>query len=158
MVYWVTDRKREALRLCHSLHHRCGLCGRLRTRLESLGWRACVTSMGFCLWSRDNGSLHVFCIPFDGVWHVWPAVSWRDQKPSFEFGQSLVLRSGYGGRSCTCVSTAKNETHGTYCLSPNKSFQPTKSALNATAIYLNIWHHPKVCDIHLKSNIFSKLW
>jgi uncharacterized membrane protein YeaQ/YmgE (transglycosylase-associated protein family) len=41
-----------------------------RARLGSLGWRACVTGMGICLWSSDNGSLPLFCIPFDGIWHV----------------------------------------------------------------------------------------
>ena len=67
--------KRDGLWLFHALRNRSGACDPVRARLESPGWRACVTGMDICLWSRDNGSLSVFCIPFDGVWHVWLAVS-----------------------------------------------------------------------------------
>ena len=71
------DRKRDALRLCHALHHRRGLRGPVRARLGSLGRRACIIGMGACLWRRDDGSLLLLRFPFHGVGSVWQAVSRR---------------------------------------------------------------------------------
>jgi len=72
-----TGRKRDALRLCHALHHRRGPCGPVRARLGSLGRRDCITGMDACLWRRNNGSLSILRLPFHVAGSVWLAVSRR---------------------------------------------------------------------------------
>jgi len=76
--------------------------------------------MGTSLWRRDDGSLPFLRFPFHGAGCVWQAVSRRYQEPSFQSGQPPVLRSGYGGRGCTCVSTGKDRTRRIGCVSPNR--------------------------------------